>query len=103
MAGHAAIGDGGAPNIPVGVELLEMPVAGAIFIDEVEAPVFALFYCEIVRQGTSVVDLQHQDSARRQRLTGFRNLDGFRQRIAVSKSSCAIFILMLRARRSRSA
>ncbi len=34
---NATIGDGGAPDVPPGIELLEVPVARAIFLGEVEA------------------------------------------------------------------
>ena len=81
MAGLAAIGDGGASDVPVGIELLKVPVAGADLLGEVEAPALALLHDEIVGQGIVVVDFQHQNRARRQRLACFCDVDGFLQSV----------------------
>src|SRR5215218_4451975 len=81
MAGLAACCDGSPPNLFVGAELLEMPVAGALLCRKVEAPIDPLFHDEVASQGAVVVNLQHKTSAWWQWLAGLRDIDGFSEGI----------------------
>jgi hypothetical protein len=77
MTGLATSGDRRAPHLPVGSELLEMPVTCALFGREVRAPADTFFHHEVIGEGVVGPDPEDQAGARRKRLARL----GDRQRL----------------------